>query len=237
VSSLVSTERAQAFLDSVLRLEPRVAVFDCDGTLWSGDAGESFFAWEIEEKVIPEQIAKAMQARYADYKAGNVPEDVMCGEMVTLHRDMIESDVQRAATRFFDLLFLEQVFPEMQQLVRRLQAQGCDVWAVSSTNEWVIRAGMRHFGIARDHILAAAVEIDKLRITDRLIQIPSGDGKREAIRKVVKKTPDAAFGNSRWDTEMLAIAKHAFAINPNPDLERTAKQRDWTTYFPDGRQR
>lgn len=237
MSSLVSTERAQAFLDSVLRLEPRVAVFDCDGTLWSGDAGESFFAWEIEEKVIPEQIAKAMQARYADYKAGNVPEDVMCGEMVTLHRDMIESDVQRAATRFFDLLFLEQVFPEMQQLVRRLQAQGCDVWAVSSTNEWVIRAGMRHFGIARDHILAAAVEIDKLRITDRLIQIPSGDGKREAIRKVVKKTPDAAFGNSRWDTEMLAIAKHAFAINPNPDLERTAKQRDWTTYFPDGRQR
>jgi HAD superfamily phosphoserine phosphatase-like hydrolase len=237
VSSLVSTERAQAFLDSVLRLEPRVAVFDCDGTLWSGDAGESFFAWEIEEKVIPEQIAKSMQARYADYKAGNVQEDVMCGEMVTLHRDMIESDVQRAATRFFDLLFLEQIFPEMQQLVRRLQAQGCDVWAVSSTNEWVIRAGMRHFGIARDHILAAAVEIDKLRITDRLIQIPSGDGKPEAIRKVVKRKPDAAFGNSRWDTEMLALAKHAFAINPNPDLEQTAKQRDWTTYFPDGRQR
>jgi len=237
VSSLVSTDRAQAFVDSVLRLEPRVAVFDCDGTLWSGDAGENFFAWEIEEKVIPEQIAKAMRARYADYKAGNVPEEVMCGEMVTLHRDMIEGDVQRAATRFFDLLFLEQIFPEMQQLVRRLQAQGCDVWAVSSTNEWVIRAGMRHFGIARDHILAAAVEIDKLRITDRLIQIPSGDGKPEAIRKVVKKTPDAAFGNSRWDTEMLAISKHPFAINPNPDLEKTAKQRGWTTYFPDGRQR
>jgi HAD superfamily phosphoserine phosphatase-like hydrolase len=212
-------------------------VFDCDGTLWSGDAGESFFAWEIEEKVIPEQIAKTMKARYADYKAGNVPEDVMCGEMVTLHRTMIESDVQRAATRFFDLLFLEQIFPEMQQLVRQLQAQGCDVWAVSSTNEWVIRAGMRHFGIARDHILAAAVEIEELRITDRLVQIPSGDGKPDAIRRVVQKAPDAAFGNSRWDTEMLAISKHAFAINPNPDLEQTARQRGWTVYFPDGKQR
>jgi HAD superfamily phosphoserine phosphatase-like hydrolase len=212
-------------------------VFDCDGTLWSGDAGESFFAWEIEEKVIPEQIAKTMKARYADYKAGNVPEDVMCGEMVTLHRTMIERDVQRAATRFFDLLFLEQIFPEMQQLVRQLQAQGCDVWAVSSTNEWVIRAGMRHFGIARDHILAAAVEIEELRITDRLVQIPSGDGKPDAIRRVVQKAPDAAFGNSCWDTEMLAISKHAFAINPNPDLEQTARQRGWTIYFPDGKQR
>jgi HAD superfamily phosphoserine phosphatase-like hydrolase len=234
VSSSVATDRAQTFIDSVLQLEPRVAVFDCDGTLWSGDAGESFFAWEIEEKLIPEKLAKAMQARYADYKAGKVPEEVMCGEMVTLHKDMIESDVQRAATRFFDLFFLERIFPEMQRLVRQLQSRGCDVWAVSSTNEWVIRAGMRHFGIARDHVLAAAVEIDKMRITDRLIRVPSGDGKPEAIRTVVQKTTDAAFGNSRWDTEMLAISRHPFAINPNPDLEKTAQQRGWSVYFPDG---
>jgi phosphoserine phosphatase len=145
--------------------------------------------------------------------------------------------VQRAATRFFDLVFLEKIFPEMQQLVRQLQAQGCDVWAVSSTNEWVIRAGMRHFGITRNHILAAAVEIKDLRITDRLVQVPSGDGKPEAIRRVAQKTPDAAFGNSRWDTEMLAISRHAFAVNPNPDLEQTAKRRGWTVYFPDGMQR
>jgi phosphoserine phosphatase len=36
---------------------------------------------------------------------------------------------------------------------------------------------------------------------------------------------------------MLAISKNAFAINPNPDLEQTAKQRGWTTYFPGGKQR
>jgi phosphoserine phosphatase len=129
---------------------------------------------------------------------------------------------------------VERIFPEMQQLVRQLQAQGCDVWAVSSTNEWVIRAGMRHFGIARDHILAAAVEIDKMKVTDRLVRVPSGDGKPEAMQKVIKTSPDVAFGNSRWDTEMLALAQHAFAINPNPDLAETARQRGWTVYFPEG---
>ena len=234
MSSSVATDRAQAFIDSVLQLEPRVAVFDCDGTLWSGDAGESFFACEIQEKIIPEEIAKPMQARYAEYRAGKVPEEVMCGEMVTLHKGMIEGEVQRAATRFFDLFFLERIFPTLQQLVQKLQARGCDVWAVSSTNEWVIRAGMRHFGIPRDHILAAAVAIENLRITDRLIRVPSGDGKPEAIRQVVQRTPDTAFGNSRWDTEMLAISRHPFAINPNPDLEKTAQRRGWTVYFPGG---
>jgi phosphoserine phosphatase len=158
---------------------------------------------------------------------------VMCGEMVTLHRGMIESDVQRAATRFFDLNFAERIFPEMRDLVRQLLSRGCDVWAVSSTNEWVIRAAMRHFGIARDHVLAAAVEIDKMKISDRLVRVPSGAGKPQAIRDVVRKDPDAAFGNSRWDADMLAISRHAFAINPNPDLEKTAQQRGWTVFFPE----
>ena len=36
------------FLESVVRLRPRVAAFDCDGTLWSGDAGVRFFDWELE---------------------------------------------------------------------------------------------------------------------------------------------------------------------------------------------
>ena len=225
-------DRANAFIDSILSLKPKIAVFDCDGTLWSGDAGETFFAWEQEEKLVADDIMRSMRERYADYKAGNVAEDVMCGELVTMHKGMIEAEVQRAATRFFDLNFVEQIFPEMRELVRRLQEQGCDVWAVSSTNEWVIRAGMRHFGIARDHILAAAVKIEKMRITDQLVRIPSGDGKPKAIHEVVKKSPDAAFGNSRWDADMLAIAGHAFAINPNPDLEKIARELGWGVYFP-----
>ena len=230
----MATDRANGFIDSILRLEPPLAVFDCDGTLWSGDAGETFFAWEQAEELVPEEIVRSMQARYADYKAGNVAEELMCGEMVTMHKGMIEADVQRAATRFFDLNFVDSIFSEMKELVHRLQAQGCDVWAVSSTNEWVIRAGMRHFAIARDHILAAAVAIDNRRVTDQLLRVPSGDGKPKAIREVLKRDPDAAFGNSRWDIDMLAIARHPFAVNPNPDLEQAARQRGWNIYFPDG---
>jgi len=71
-------------------------------------------------------------------------------------------------------------------------------------------------------------------VSDRLVRVPSGPGKTEALRAVAKKDVDAAFGNSRWDADMLAIAKHGFAVNPNPDLEATARQRGWTIYFPDG---
>ena len=32
---------------------------------------------------------------------------------------------------------------------------------------------------------------------------------------------------------MLAIARHSFAVNPNPDLEAMARERNWTVYFPE----
>jgi phosphoserine phosphatase len=222
------------FLQSVLRLEPQVAAFDCDGTLWSGDAGERFFDWEIRQGVVPAEVGDAMRARYVEYKAGRVSEDEMCGEMVTMHKGMTEAVLMKAATDFMEHAFPGRIFPEMQELVGRLRENGSDVWAVSSSNEWVIRAGMKRFGIPEDHILATKVPLENGLITDRLAGIPSGPGKPKVLREAVKKQIDVAFGNSRWDADMLAMAKYGFAVNPNPDLEAIARQRGWTIYFPEG---
>jgi len=225
--------QSSEFINSVLRLQPRLAVFDCDGTLWAGDAGEGFFEWELNRGIVSDEIVRWARPRYADYKAGKVDEDTMCGEMVTMHRGLIEAELQQAANQHFEENFVTQIFPEMRELVRRLHESGCEVWAVSSTNEWVIRAGMKYFGIAESRILAAYAQIQDGRITDRLMRVPTGPGKPRAIREVIRRDPDAAFGNSRWDTEMLAMAHRGFAVNPNPDLEKTARERNWSAYWPD----
>ncbi|MGA8763933.1 MAG: HAD-IB family phosphatase [Candidatus Sulfotelmatobacter sp.] len=226
------------FLDSVLRLQPRVAAFDCDGTLWAGDAGERFFDWEIKQgEIIGDALGQSMRSRYAAYKAGKVSEDKMCGEMVTMHEGVSELLTLRAAVRFFDEFFAPQIFPEMRELVQRLQENGSEVWAVSSSNEWVIRAGMKYFGIPENHILAAKAELEEGIVTNRLVRVPSGPGKPKALRECIKKGIDAAFGNSRWDTEMLNMATRAFAVNPNPDLEAVARSRGWPIYFPVGTRR
>ena len=225
--------QAMQFIDAALRLEPKLAVFDCDGTLWSGDAGEGFFDWELKRGVVPDESVRQLRARYADYRAGKVPEDTMCGEMVTLHRAMKESDVQEIAREYFETKFVPRIFPELQELIVKLKKSGCEVWAVSSSNIWIIRAAAKHFAIDQQNILAAEVEIDNGIVTDRLVRVPSGEGKPRAIRAVIGRTPDAAFGNSRWDSEMLAMATSGFAVNPNPDLRQAAEARGWTIYQPE----
>ena len=57
--------RADDFVESVLRLQPQLAVFDCDGTLWSGDAGEGFFDWELKRSLVPDNIVRSARTRYA----------------------------------------------------------------------------------------------------------------------------------------------------------------------------
>jgi HAD superfamily hydrolase (TIGR01490 family) len=227
------TPRQTEFVESVLTLAPQIAAFDCDGTLWSGDAGEGFFSWELKHNLVDEEIATWIRQRYAEYKAGRVAEDVMCGEMVTMHRGLPEEKVQQACDAYFAQAIAPNIFPEMQDLVRRLRAAGCDVWAVSSSSQWIIRSGMKHFGIPYDRILATEVEVENGVITDRLLRIPSGPGKQKALNLALKRAPDCAFGNAIWDREMLAMSKHPFAINPNPNLKEIALEKGWKVYQPD----
>jgi HAD superfamily hydrolase (TIGR01490 family) len=228
------SSKAVNFIDSVLRLQPKVAFFDCDGTLWSGDAGERFFSWELQRRIVSSEVADRIRVRYADYKAGRVSEDEMCGEMVTIHEGIQESKMLAVANEFFYDRFVQNIFPEMRELVSRLQDMGSDVWAVSSTNHWVIEAAMKRFNIPADRILAASAQVENGIITKRLIRVPSGHGKPKAIREVAKVDPDAAFGNSRWDAEMLKMARHAFAVNPTPELKKMATERSWPVYWPNG---
>jgi phosphoserine phosphatase len=221
------------FAEAVRRVQPKIATFDCDGTLWFGDAGEGFFDWELRQGLVADELVRWARDRYSAYKSGRVDEDTMCGEMVTLHRGLSEAEVQRAATNYFDQHFVSQIFPEMRDLVDQLQQAGCEVWAVSSTNEWIIRAAMKHFDIPEQRVLAASVRVVDGVITDSLVRVPSGAGKPKAIQEAIHRAPDAAFGNSVWDAAMLGVARHAFVVNPTPELEKIGRQRKWTIYYPD----
>jgi phosphoserine phosphatase len=188
----------------------------------------------MKRGMIPAKVAEWAIARYADYKAGNVGEEIMCGEMVTINAGIAMPELEKAAEEFFSSVVAPRVFPEMLQLTRDLHSSGCEIWAVSSTNDWVVREGVKHFGIPADRVLAACVHLEKEKATDRLVRVPSGPGKATALKEVLGKQVDACFGNSIHDLAMLEIARHPFAVNPNPDLEKIARQKNWPVYWPAG---
>lgn len=221
------------FEDSVLTGPPRIAVFDCDGTLWSGDAGYGFMVWSIDQGLVSRNASDWIDTQYRLYLAGEVSEEQMCGEMVQLYADLHEDEIRRAAADYFRLHIEPQIFPKLRALIEKLHASGSDVWAVSSTNNWVIEEGVRRFNIPASRVLAAEVRVKDGRITSELVAVPTGPGKAKALENAGIPHPDVVFGNSIHDQAMLAMAKRAYPVNPSPALLEIAAHRGWTVFYPE----
>lgn len=228
----VTVLTTEDFHSAVFDLNPAVAVFDCDGTLWSGDAGSTFMHWTIETGLLSREATDWLDARYRGYRSGEVSEVAICGEMVQVYHGLAESELRRSAARFFAEKVERNIFPEMLALVAELQRRGTDIWAVSSTNDWVIEEGVRRFNIPASHVLSARVAIEAGVITSRIVDVPTDEGKVAALRGVGIEAPDVVFGNSIHDGAMLDMAKRAFPVNPTPALMERSVIEGWPVYFP-----
>lgn len=216
----------------VFQAAPKIVVFDCDGTLWSGDSGHGFMVWSLEQGIVSRSTSDWMDTRYRAYVAGTVGEAQICGEMVQIYSGLREQELRSAAARYFAEHVQPHIFSEVAALVAKLQAASVELWAVSSTNKWVVAEGVRNFGIPEKRVLAAEVKVIDGIITADLVDVPTGPAKATALRLVGLPRPDAVFGNSLHDLAMLEIAAHPFPVNPSSALLEECAKRGWGYFRP-----
>ena len=220
------------FEQRVLACQPKVAVFDCDGTLWGGDAGYGFMAWTLEQGLVSRSTSDWIGTRYRAYRAGHVSEWTMCDEMVQIYAGLREAELREAAARYFNAFVRQNIFVEMRELMDRLHKAGVELWAVSSTNRWVIAEGVREFGIPEERVLAATALVKDGLIGSEIVEVPTDEAKATALRRVGLSLPDAVFGNSMHDLAMLEMARCAFPVNPSPALADAAAKNGWGYFRP-----
>jgi phosphoserine phosphatase len=223
---------AQEFERLVLAGSPKVAVFDCDGTLWSGDSGVGFMNWSIEQGLVSRSTIDWLDTRYRAYMAGKVSEREICGEMVQIYAGLREQELREAAARFVHEFVPQRIFAQMAALVATLAQSGAEIWAVSSTNKWVVAEGVRAFGIPEERILAADARIENGLISSEIVDVPTDEGKAASLARAGLAHPDAAFGNSIHDLAMLKAARNAFPVNPSPALAEAAAKNGWGCFWP-----
>jgi phosphoserine phosphatase len=218
----------------VRELGPKTAVFDCDGTLWGGDAGFGFLTWSLEMGLVSRSTSDWIDTRHRSYRDGKVSELEICGEMVQIYAGLREEELRRESARYVREFVAPRVFPQMREMVALVRDLGAVIWAVSSTNKWVIVEGVRAFGIPEERVLAAEVAVKDGIIQSQIVDVPTDEGKAATLNRVGIPRPDAAFGNSIHDLAMLEIAAAAFPINPSPALVKAVAARGWGYFRPAG---
>jgi phosphoserine phosphatase len=223
---------AEEFKRLVFECKPRVAVFDCDGTLWGGDAGYGFMVWSLEQGLVSRATSDWIDNRHRAYRAGQLSELEICGEMVQIYAGLRDQELRAAAAKYFREFVRASIFAEMAGLAAALESAGVEIWAVSSTNRWVVSEGARIFGIPEERVLAAEVRVTDGVITSELKDVPTDEGKAASLRRMGLPCPDAVFGNSMHDLAMLEMARCAFPVNPSPVLMEEAARRGWGYFRP-----
>ena len=213
--------------------QPKVAVFDCDGTIWSGDSGSAFLVWSLEQGLVSRSTSDWIDTRYRAYLAGKVSELEICGEIVQIYAGLRDQELRASAAEFVQQFVEPRIFPEIKSLIATLGRAGVELWAVSSTNRWVVAEGVRPLGIAEQRVLAVEARVVDGVITSEIVSVPTDKGKAEALRLVGLHSPDAVFGNSIHDLAMLEIARRPVPVNPTPALLQAAARRGWGYFRPE----
>jgi phosphoserine phosphatase len=224
---------AQEFERLVFAGNPRIAVFDCDGTLWGGDAGFGFMDWSLRKGLVSRSTSDLVDTRYRSYLAGKVSEQDMCGEMVQMYAGLRDEELRAASSRYIRKYVQPRIFAEMSALVGALIKAGVEIWAVSSTNKWVVTEGVRDLGIPEERVLAAEVRVVAGLVTTEILDVPTDEGKAASLKRAGLASPDAVFGNSIHDLAMLKMARNAFPVNPSPALLEAAAKNGWGYFVPE----
>ncbi len=221
--------------------EHAVIATDCDGTLWSGDAGEAMFELALAERALRDEArsalatearasgvpsdgdANAIAARLVDaLRAGRYDEGRAFAMMAWAFAGFSGGELGRfaaGALEAFELVRRRRV--EMEHVLCWAKERGVAVYLVSASPHAIIAEAADMLGLEVEGVLAMRPVEDRAGVIGAtLASAPTyAEGKVARLAEVLEGRPVlAAFGDSGWDYAMLERAAVPVAVYPAPSL-------------------
>ncbi|MDX6201576.1 MAG: hypothetical protein QOE24_2829 [Frankiales bacterium] len=140
-------------------------------------------------------------------------------------------EVRRLGEEIYDEQMAERIWPGTRALAEGHLAAGQRVWLVTATPVELASIIASRLGLTG--ALGTVAEHKDGVYTGKLVgELLHGPAKAAAIRALAERegldlSRCTAYGDSANDLPMLSLVGTAVAINPDPELRRVAKARDW----------
>ncbi|WP_246824662.1 HAD family phosphatase [Olsenella sp. HMSC062G07] len=213
----------------------RLAVFDYDGTMISGQSGALLSRWLIARGMLSPLRALRLGwwgARYflhLPYRQDEAREQIF-GAL----SDRTPQEIRRIMHEFHDTVLLKRYRQEAIDEVRRRREEGCVTLLVSATFRDIARAAARVLGV--DGFVATDMEQDADGNYTGNVSgtVVAGPEKTRAVAAWA----DEHVGKGRWtiaysygdhhsDQDLMTASEKAYAVCPGKTLKHVASRRNW----------
>ena len=123
------------------------------------------------------------------------------------------------------------IYDEALELIDHHLSRGDEVWLVSMSPTQVVEPFAKLLGITG--AIASRAKIDENgKFTGEMEFFAQGENKAIAIKELAQKrgidlAESFSYSDSATDIPMLQVVGHAFAVNPDKELTKTAHNNEW----------
>ncbi len=213
----------------------KLALFDLDNTLLSGDSDFEWAQFLIEQGVIDRELYEAKnQHFYEQYKAGTL--DIH--EFLDFQLKPLSRHVRKVLDGWHEQFMRSKISAMMgkpaQELVARHRAANDVCIIITATNSFVTAPIARAFGV--EHLIATEPEQKDGEFTGAVAGVPSfREGKITRLEGWMAERgwnwnsfADTTFySDSLNDLPLLNMVNHPVAVDPDATLRAHAERNGW----------
>jgi HAD superfamily hydrolase (TIGR01490 family) len=213
----------------------KLALFDLDNTLLSGDSDFQWAQFLIEQEVLDREVYEARNIEfYEQYKAGTLDiHEFLDFQLKPLSRHSREQ-LNAWRSSFIQLKIMPLIAPGARELIARHQAEQDLCIIITATNSFVTAPIAQALGIR--HLIATEPEQKNGQFTGRVSGIPCFQaGKITRLEQWLDEQnltwlsflQSWFYSDSLNDLPLLRKVTHPVAVDPDATLHEHAQKNGW----------
>lgn len=214
-------------------VRPTAAFFDLDKTIIAKSSAFAFSReFQANGMISRSAVLRSAYAQFV-YMVGGADHDQMERLRQFMSQLVTGWDVAMVKEIVADTIhnIVEpMVFDEAVDLIEAHHAAGRDVIIVSTSGAEMVEPIGEMLGA--DHVVATRLEVADGKYTGKIRFYAYAENKAKAITDLARKrgydlAECYAYSDSITDLSMLEAVGHPFAVNPDKELRKAAKEREW----------
>jgi putative phosphoserine phosphatase / 1-acylglycerol-3-phosphate O-acyltransferase len=208
------------------------AFFDLDGTLVAGFTATAHTIDRLRRRQVGVGDFLHLTQLAVEYKLGRQDIEALIEGGAATARGRLADDVEEMGERIFQQSVVDDIYPEMRDLVRAHERRGHTVVLSSSALTMQAVPVARYLGI--EHVVSNRFVVDEHGVLTGAIEQPViwGNTKATAVQKFaadhdIDLRLSYFYADGDEDLALMYLVGYPRPVNPGPALTRVAERRGW----------